>query len=389
MAEVRFLTGDALMMLRTLPDESVQCCVTSPPYWGLRAYNTEPQVWGGEFSDDRCLMGHDWQDATYVRRTNGDVGRDNKQETSAGTFGRDVPVQNAFCSRCGAWRGELGLEPSPELYIAHLVEVFREVKRVLRPDATLWINVGDSYNAGRNGGHPGGKKQWKDDRYPLRSGPNVDGLKPKDLVGIPWMLAFALRADGWWLRSDIIWAKPNCMPESVRDRCTRSHEYIFMLTKSAHYFYDAQAIAEPAKSTTIERARGGTWHNQEERPDVGFPGQANRNKAAINRDIRDRVLNGDVPRVNKRDVWTIPTEACKEAHYAVMPTKLAETCIKAGSKPGDTVLDPFGGAGTTGLVALRLNRDAILIELNPAYVDMARERCAQVQPRMSLLEVTR
>ena len=256
-----------------------------------------------------------------------------------------------------------------------------------------------------------------------------------------------------------MWGKVNCMPESVGDRCTRSHEYVFMLTKSARYYYDSQAIAEPAKSTTISRAKGGTWHNQEERPDVGFPGQPGRNKAAINRDIRQQVLSGAVPMVNKRDVWMIPTESFKGSHYAVMPTKLAETCIKAGTSErgacpkcggpwervverkggppnnrfrdglagdcktahsegtvagsalsrlyrdygypeittlgwrprctcGETdtqpcvVLDPFSGAGTTALVALRLNRDAILIELNPAYTEMARERCAQVQPVM-------
>jgi len=225
--------GDALTILRTLPDESVNCCVSSPPYWGLRDYGTG--TWSGG-------------DTTCVHSVGGQV-QDSKAP-GAITTGQRPGVDASTCQLCGATRidQQIGLEKTPEEYTARLVEVFREVRRVLRKDGTCWVNLGDSYNA-----HPGqrkttdaaGPKQVTNEGAQGAPSRYVANLKPKDLVGIPWRVAFALQADGWWLRSDIIWAKPNPMPESVRDRCTRSHEYIFMLTKSAKYWYDAAAIAEP------------------------------------------------------------------------------------------------------------------------------------------------
>ena len=313
------LRGDALRI--PLAGEAVQCVVTSPPYWGLRDYGLEPTVWPD------------------------------------------------------GWNGCLGLEPTPELYVEHLVSIFREVKRVLRPDGTAWLNMGDSYNAGRDGGWPGGKKQWKDDRYPPRSGANVPGLKPKDLIGIPWRVAFALQADGWWLRSDIVWAKPNPMPESVRDRPTRAHEYVFLLTRSARYFYDAEAIRELPKQESMERLSRNDF--SERNP----PGQSphrglNKNRKTDKQrghsrrhdgfnDRWDQMTKAEQQALgrNRRSVWTIATEGFPGAHYATFPRKLVEPCVLAGSRPGDVVLDPFCGKGTTVEVAMGLGRFGVGLDL--------------------------
>ena len=295
------LIGDCLEVLRGLPDSMAQACVTSPPYYGLRDY------------------GH---------------------------------------------AGQIGLEETPDAYVARLVDVFREVLRVLRDDGTCWLNLGDSY--ARAGGEGGcgpnaqvGNTQSGEQRRGLVP---PSGYKPKDLLGIPWMVAFALRADGWWLRQDIIWHKPNPMPESVTDRCTKAHEYVFLLTKSARYFYDAAAIAEEA-----ERGDAGS------RFDQGKTAQHQLDRQAAGARIDDG-------RRNARSVWPIATQPYSGAHFATMPPALAERCIKAGSKPGDMVLDPFGGAGTTGLVADRLGRNATLIELNPEYARLARERITADAP---------
>lgn len=300
---LRILNGDALEMLRTLPDESVNCCVTSPPYYGLRDYGAA---------------------------------------------------------------GQIGLESTPEQYIERLVAVFREVRRVLRDDGTLWLNVGDSY-------------------------------ADKNLIGIPWMLAFALRADGWYLRQDIIWAKPNPMPESVRDRCTKAHEYIFLLTKSARYWYDAEAVGENfadermvcsgAKFGTPEqyakesgrsgdqglarfnKGRGGknAMRGQGHFRD-GENGPANR----AGRDMQNVGAEGFTR--NRRSVWTITTKPYTEAHFATFPPELPRICIMAGCPADGVVLDPFAGSGTTGAVALELGRRAVLIELNPKYVKLIERR---------------
>ena len=303
---VTLYSGDALETLKQLPAESVHCCVTSPPYYGLRDYGVE---------------------------------------------------------------GQIGLEQTPDEYIAKMVEVFREVRRVLRSDGTCWINIGDSYAAsGRGGG--GGSFQHGDvgtrvSTSNSRRAP-VRGLKQKDLIGIPWMLAFALRADGWWLRQDIIWAKAVSgasregliMPESVEDRCAKAHEYLFLLTKSKSYYYDRLAIAEPAKdweSRDRSKFRDGTTD-----PKLKHHGLAK----------CDHKLG------NRRSVWRVNPKAYKGAHFATMPPDLVEPCILAGCPFDGVALDPFAGSGTTGMVASALGRNSILIELNPQYCELIKERVA-------------
>ena len=243
----RIIQGDAVWVLRGLPDESVHCCVTSPPYWGLRDYKLEPLVWGGAAGCE-----HEWGEEQVARGPAQEQGATSQRKgrTNIDEQRHRGVSQGCWCSLCGAWRGSLGLEPTPELYTQHLVEIMREVRRVLRNDGTLWLNLGDSYAGGGNGGHQKGEyfhgHTQRSGDFTGQAKKAPPGLKPKDLVGIPWMAAFALRTDGWWLRSDIIWSKPNPMPESVRDRPTKAHEYIFLLTKSAKCYYDAEAIKEPA-----------------------------------------------------------------------------------------------------------------------------------------------
>ena len=297
------IQGDALTRLKELSSEAVDCCITSPPYYGLRDYGVE---------------------------------------------------------------GQIGLEESPEAYVSKLVEVFREVRRVLKKEGTLWLNIGDSYasnwpcnrrNVIGTGSLPNGKREAR----PPRMG---YGLKDKDLIGIPWMVAFALRADGWYLRSDIIWHKPNCMPESVTDRPTKAHEYIFLLSKSQKYYYDNEAIKE-SQSGTIHKART-----------FGAKKQIGTKRNDIGRTFED---NGDR---NKRTVWTVATKPFAEAHFATFPPALIEPCILAGCPEGGICLDPFFGAGTTGLVAKKLGRHFIGIELNEAYVGMAQKRIAATPMRL-------
>jgi DNA modification methylase len=276
-----------------------------------------------------------------------------------------------------------------------MVEVFREVRRVLRKDGTLWLNLGDSYAASVNGRSAADTKAVGNDDRTFRDKPFStigNGLKPKDLCGIPWRVAFALQADGWWLRQDIIWSKPNPMPESVTDRCTKAHEYLFLLTKSERYYYDQEAIAEPVTDSTIERLSQPTLDQQEgswrvpgktngpfkaARPRFGTPG----GKAEIAYGSlvsgKEYLANG---KRNKRSVWEVTTQPFSEAHFATFPPALIEPCIKAGCPAGGTVLDPFAGAGTTGLVADRLQRNAILIELNPNYADMSQRRITDDAP---------
>ncbi|PIG25463.1 DNA methylase [Janthinobacterium sp. 35] len=377
---IKILIGDVREQLRTLAADSVHCCVTSPPYWGLRDYGID---------------------------------------------------------------GQIGLEASPAEFIGVMVDVFEEVRRVLRPDGTCWINMGDSYatGAGKVNTAPGGGTQgerWTgvrgDDKAPAR-GPMTQpnrmpqpGLKPKDLCMMPHRLAIALQAAGWWVRQDIVWSKPNPMPESMRDRCTKSHEYIFLLTKSEKYYFDQDAICEPVSAGTharlsqdvlrqvgSARANGGAKTNGMMNPVARGVGvrfghgtdstarQRGRVKSmaadVIDTSANARMGHGSgwrkletddsgiknnasfdqamaiMPATrNKRSVWTMVTQSFKEAHFATFPTELPETCIKAGCPPGGTVLDPFFGAGTTGLVADRLQRDCIGIELNPAYAEIARKR---------------
>lgn len=358
------LQGDCREVLPTLAAESVQCCVTSPPYWGLRDYGTAEWI-GGE---TECK--HESKAARRASRPASGL--------SGGTATVDAGTILGRICHCGAVRedSQIGLESTPAEYVSALVSVFRDVRRVLRPDGTIWLNLGDSYatGAGKVGEAPGGGAQGdrfkesyfgKNVNAPAGRGftqPNrmpIPGLKPKDLVGIPWRVAFALQADGWFLRSDIIWHKPNPMPESVSDRPTKSHEYVFLLSKSERYFYDAEAIAEPS----VSEHPSGNGYARPQSLSRGGRGQ-------------DKVWQ-PVETRNARSVWTIHTKPFSEAHFATFPVELARRCILAGSKPGDTVLDPFNGAGTTGLVAQEYHRDYLGIELKPEYVTISDRRLAQ------------
>jgi DNA modification methylase len=375
---VELILGDILNAIKQIDSESVQCVVTSPPYYGLRDYGTAK--WEG--GDLKC--------------------KHNPQKPDGGDrFDRSLPlgrggIYKETC-KCGAIRidSQIGLEQTPEEYITKLVEVFREVRRVLRSDGTLWLNLGDSYAGSSMNGGPqetrcsGGKKalrQIQKENSKIKVGVTV-GYKPKDLIGIPWRVAFALRADGWWLRQDIIWAKPNPMPESVKDRCTKSHEYIFLLSKSARYYFDADAIMEPvtggtharvsqnvAKQIGSYRANGGKKTNGTMKAVIRTPKQQPAGSGIKNNDSFNNALALPVETRNSRSVWTITTIGYPGAHFATFPPDIPTRCIKAGSKPGDIVLDPFCGSGTTGFVATELGRNFIGIDLNPKYVKMAQNR---------------
>ena len=305
---VTILEGDCRESLRTLPYKSVHCCVTSPPYFGLRDYGVE---------------------------------------------------------------GQLGLEQTPDQYVAELVSVFREVHNVLRDDGTVWLNIGDSYASFRDG------KATPDTTRGDSLGTLVDTgkaknrmastfvntpIKHKDLIGIPWKVAFALQADGWYLRQDIIWNKPNPMPESVKDRCTKSHEYIFLLSKSEKYYFDYEAIKEPATTSPASRNKAAEGYQAD------YPHGDRFSEG-------ERVWGADGKR-NKRSVWNVPLRPYKGAHFATFPMDLIEPCILAGCPVGGTVLDPFGGAGTTAIVSNNNDRNSILCELNPEYVELAKNRIA-------------
>ena len=383
--QVRIACGDALTMLRREPAGSVDCCVTSPPYWGLRDYGLPPTVWGGDLE---CA--HDFSVASASRGMSGGVGNGtlhgSQQGDRKGGDLRFSPAASAFCARCGAWRGCLGLEPTPDLYVAHLVDVFREVRRVLRDDATAWLNLGDSFAASRS-------HQVRDSKH-VDAGNSMaaaapPGLKPKDLVGIPWRVAFALQADGWYLRSDIVWAKTAPMPESVRDRPTRAHEFVFLLSKSAKYWYDADAIREPHATGGHWRASSHELHAPGQKPQRGI----RRAKTATTPHLagRRQAPEPGEPNAfhtlgrNARDVWTLGPDPYPGAHFATFPAELARRCILAGCPEGGTVLDPFGGSGTVGAVAARHGRNAVLFDLKPDYCAMARRRVwPEAQPRLRL-----
>lgn len=348
------LTGDCRDILPTLPDESVQCCVTSPPYYGLRDYDVA---------------------------------------------------------------GQIGLEKTPDQYIRKLVWIFREVRRVLKKDGTLWLNLGDSFTRSGKGGNPASGKQSTNrgsqtvgtlygktgEATRIAAQTNVSrhfnasmGLKPKDLMMIPARVAMALQDDGWWLRSDIVWNKPNAMPESVTDRPTRSHEFIFLMTKMANYYYDAAAIRENPSPSLIKQIEEG-YNGNAVKDYLGSSVQdASAAKSRIIKGYRNRIdkQRGHSRRhsgfndkwdaltpeeqalcgSNKRDVWTIAPANFKEEHFATFPPALIKPCIMAGSRHGDTILDPFGGSCTTGMVATELGRKSILIELNPEYVKLGQTR---------------
>lgn len=415
--------GHVLETLRQLPDNSVHTCVTSPPYFGLRQYSTDPQVWD---ADPNCQ--HEWV-GFKKRGITGGKKSEKVQIKGSENFQIVDDSQQATCSLCGAWRGELGAEPTPEMYVKHMVEVFREVRRAMHSSATLWLNIGDSYAANRSyqvGSTKGGKKH-----SPAQGGQTgnrvPNGMKPKDLMGIPWMLAFALRADGWHLRSEIIWWKPNQMPFSGKDRPTRDFEHIFLLSKSGRYYFDGEAVAEPKAISTIKDKRTNSNGHRRNR---GFPGA--QSNGGTN-------LGGSSVKRNIRCVWKINTRSYKGAHFAVYPPALVVPCVKSGSsekgvchkcaapwvrivkkssksrtfagnglgvderkannnggsggyvssqtlgwKPTcdcdagypvpATVLDPFHGSGTTSVVALNHGRNAIGCELNPEYVQLSIQR---------------
>jgi DNA modification methylase len=364
----RVLVGDVRDRLAGVEAGSVQTCVTSPPYWGLRDYGTS--LWVGGDTDCEHI-----KDSSKTKSFGNAEFNENRPSREA-TKTKGYYFEN-LCENCGATRqdSQIGLEGSPDEFVEALCLVFDEVWRVLADDGTLWVNLGDSY---ANGGgvsapvrsHSGGSRgeRGKQGSALSRGGVNrpsalSEVIKPKDLVGIPWRVAFALQARGWFLRSEIIWHKPNPMPESVTDRPTKSHEHIFLLAKSAKYFYDHEAIKEPANPEYVGRySYGFGGSKNQEMAETGF---------GATRPIGEREYDG---KRNKRDVWTVPTKGYDGAHFAVYPTALIEPCILAGSREGDTVLDPFSGSGTTGVVALRNGRNYLGCELNPEYAELSRKR---------------
>jgi len=304
---INILQGNCIETLQKLDDESINTCITSPPYWGLRNYNDEEK--------------------------------------------------------------QLGMEDTPEEFVDNLVKVFREVKRVLRDDGTVWLNLGDSYMGGGGGNYnkTGISQAGGQHLTNVRNRKDFikkSGVKAKDLVGIPWRVAFALQQDGWYLRQDIIWHKPNPMPESVKDRCTKAHEYIFLLSKSPKYYCDMELIREPIKESNkgFNMARARTAQ--------GALGGKNKHNM-------ERRNYKEIKGANKRSVWTVTTKPFKGAHFATFPMDLIEPCVLAGCPEGGTVLDPFGGSGTTGIVAVNHNRHAVLCELNQEYIDLAKKRIEQ------------
>lgn len=337
--------------LKKLPDESVDCVVTSPPYYGLRDYGTGTWVGG----DPNC----DHEDAR--KKTRFDYAIDEKQSTSKGT---DMKIYEKVCPICGAVRvdEQIGLEETPEEYINRLVSLFREIRRVLKKDGTCWVNLGDSYSGNCSRTSKGRAGMGAEREGVFKKG----GVLPsKNLIGIPWRFAFAMQNDGWILRQDIIWAKPNPMPESVTDRCTKSHEYIFLFSKNQRYYYDYKAIQEKAVSSDDleRRVKNGKaeWKTDKAKDTYAVSGEGR-----DRRELYTQNENGEYMR-NKRDVWSVPTKPDKVAHFATYPEELIIPCILAGSKSGGVILDPFMGSGTTARVARKLNRHFIGFELNPEY----------------------
>ena len=345
----KILQGDVIERLKDINDNTIQCVVTSPPYWGLRDYGTATWI-GGDKDCNHFRDNHVSNSCT--------TGHNNSQKSG----GVADSIYKSVCKKCGAIREDeqLGLEETPEEYVENMVNVFREVKRTLKDDGTLWLNLGDSYSSGGRSTTTNQTLRGNNNYGVTRPKPS-ENIKPKDLIGIPWRVAFALQQDGWYLRQDIIWHKPNPMPESVTDRCTKSHEYIFLLTKSANYYYNAESIKEPAQNWgTTDRSnfRNGT-----------------KDKLLIHNGLKDGNF-AELGR-NKRSVWKITTKPYKDAHFATFPEELPTLCIKAGSRKNDIVLDPFFGSGTTGFVAQRLYRKWIGIELNPDYIKIANKRFVQ------------
>jgi DNA modification methylase len=417
--KIQILQGNCIETLQKLDDKSINTCITSPPYWGLRDYGTAEWI-GGD------------PDCPHMRTTkiSKDTSTGHKAMFEKGSVVGDA-IYKKECPKCGAVRkdSQLGLEETPEEFVDNLVKVFREVKRVLRDDGTVWLNLGDSYSSGGRTTTTNQSLRGDKDYGVTRPKPSK-GIKPKDLIGIPWRVALALQQDGWYLRQDIIWHKPNPMPESVKDRCTKAHEYIFLLSKNVKYYFDNEAIKEDSK-----------YHGKDKKSDKGnirYEG-----KRTSNKDTKAQQSFVTInPKKNKRSVWTITTKPFKGAHFATFPKDLIEPCVLAGcpekicvgcGKPYErvmqkpkqlevdrnkrsglddrkvggvldkynrenppidlgvqkqcncetnetkagTVLDPFGGSGTTGIVAVNNNRHAVLCELNQEYIDLAKDRINQ------------
>lgn len=415
--------GDCIEQLKKLPENSIDTCITSPPYYGLRDYGTATWVGG----DPNCK--HYRQTKITDSNTTGHHSM-SKQDQAVGDA-----IYKTVCPLCGAVRvdKQIGLEETPEQYVDKMVAVFREVRRVLKNDGTLWLNLGDSYAGSGKGRNSDGtvSNSVVGTKQETNRGATSGVLfksgygdsKPKDLIGIPWMVAFALKTDGWWLRQDIIFSKANPMPESVKDRCTKSHEYIFLLSKSPKYYFDYEAIEEPANydgrnDTMLKGSQ--KYANSEYLPNqnrqsfasgkherwkfksgIKFGG----NKYGSSQDNHFQTYSGQewipkyknlaydgqrpntfhINRANgiddtlyavrrKRDVWTVSLEPTPEAHFATFPKKLVEPCVLAGCREGGVVLDPFSGSGTTGMVAIMNNRNYIGIELNEKYIDITKHR---------------
>ena len=422
------IQGDCIEGMKQIPDESVHCVVTSPPYYGLRDYGTATWEGGNASCNHTISMDTKWNDPKR--------GTDVLRPEVAHRGGTA-----SHCHLCGATRvdQQIGLEETPEAYVERLVDVFREIRRILRKDGTVWLNLGDSYAGNNSQASNNGRAGYGNPRERIVNRIS-DGLKPKDLIGIPWRVAFALQADGWWLRQDIIWHKPNPMPESVGDRCTKSHEYIFLLTKSERYYYDAEAIKEQGVMVLGDSTGSNQRDTQETHGLGGGNSGINKAKQKLAQELREKGYSTR----NKRSVWTVNTQPYPEAHFAVYPVKLIEPCILAGTsahgccascgapwkrvieKTGTfqrrwstnnaegspyesqgsmqniyettgwqptcscdakdiapcVVFDPFTGSGTTAFVTLTHNRRFVGTELNPEYVKLAEKRLSTVQFRL-------
>ena len=368
------ILGDCITGMKTLSDKCVQTCITSPPYFGLRDYGTGS--WEG--GDIECDHVDTAAMAERLRQKKSMIAVGERMDGSTRTRVHDEQIgqgiqYNHSCKKCGAKRvdSQIGQEDTVDGYVQKMVEVFREVRRILRDDGTLWLNLGDSYMSAKNCAPPpqtvanGNARSMPTDFIPANR-KDQDGLKTKDLIGIPWRVALALQADGWYLRQDIIWSKPNPMPESVTDRCTKSHEYIFLLSKKPHYYYDHEAVKEPARNW-------GTRDRTEMRDGTTDP------------KLKHHGLQGkeweENPLKNKRSVWTVNAKGYKGAHFAVYPEELVTPCVLAGCPAGGTVFDPFTGSGTTAVVALKNGRNYIGTELNPEYIKIAEARIKESIPQ--------
>ena len=430
--------GDCLEVLKTLPNESINCVVTSPPYWGLRDYGTAKWEGGDENCKHLCAK----------EKSRYDYSLKNSPIQDGERKGTDAPKWKNVCPSCGAKKidRQLGLEKTPEEYVAKMVALFREVRRVLKDDGTLWLNLGDSYATTGNVGVGGSDKQNSNKGSVCYERDIDPGLRSKNLVGIPWRVAFALQSDGWYLRQDIIWHKPNPMPESVTDRCTKAHEYIFLLTKSARYYYDNEAVKEPVSDVSLKRAEYGWDCDRPSTKNASMGGDGIHTEKMGTRFVNPAGRN-------KRSVWTVTTKPFKSAHFATFPPDLIEPCVLAGTshfgacaecktpyqrliEKGDVpnrktrdnllgvypgrktttrlntvdmavipttttgwgkmcncttdavepcvILDPFSGAGTTGVVAIKHSRCYIGIELNPDYLEMSRKRIQLVRDSITI-----